>query len=109
MIYLERRYLEAMTRHGGRRKRGLNVGMRFARHAEIRSKVVARRLGAKATDIEPGGTGWSATGADMRTRNTGIWRGSSVLGAGGRRECVKEYFAQGCGQEWVRGGRNCPR
>ena len=55
VVCFERLYLEAMTRHGGRRKRGLNRAMRFVRHAEVRRKVevVAARLGIRVVDVDP--------------------------------------------------------
>ena len=54
VICFERLYLEAMTRHGGRWKAGLNRAMRFVRHAEVRRRVevVAARLGIRVVDVE---------------------------------------------------------
>lgn len=53
VVCFERLYLEAMTRHGGR-KMGLNRAMRFVHHAEIRRKVeVAARLGIRVVDADP--------------------------------------------------------
>ena len=58
VICIERLDLEAMTRHGGNRKRGLNRGMRFVRHAEILRKIriVAERLGIEIIEVNPAGT-----------------------------------------------------
>ena len=58
VICIERLNLEAMTRYGGNRKRGLNRGMRFVRHGEILRKirVVAERLGIKVIEVNPAGT-----------------------------------------------------
>ena len=58
VICIERLDLEAMTRNGGNRKRGLNRGMRFVRHAEILRKIriVAERLGIEIIEVNPAGT-----------------------------------------------------
>ena len=55
VVCFERLYIEAMTRHGGRRKAGLNRAMRFVRHAEVRRKVevVAARRGIRIVDVDP--------------------------------------------------------
>ena len=58
VICIERLDLEAMTRHGGNYKRGLNHGMRFVRHGEILRKIriVAERLGIEIIGVNPAGT-----------------------------------------------------
>ena len=54
-ICIEDLHLEAMTAHGGRRKKGTNRGMRFIRHGAIIRKVknVAQRLGVRAIKVNP--------------------------------------------------------
>ncbi len=58
VICIERLDLEAMTRYGGNRKKGLNRGMRFVRHGEILRKirVVAERMGIGVIEVNPAGT-----------------------------------------------------
>ncbi len=58
VIYIERLDLEAMTRYGGNRKKGLNRSMRFVRHGEIPRKIriVAERLGVEIVEVNPAGT-----------------------------------------------------
>ena len=58
VICIERLDLEAMTRNGGNRKRGLNRGMRFVRHGEILRKIriLAERLGIEVIEVNPAGT-----------------------------------------------------
>ena len=58
VICIERLDLEAMTRRGGSRKKGLNRGMRFVRHGEIIRKImiVAERLGIEIIQVNPAGT-----------------------------------------------------
>ena len=57
-VYIERLNLEAMTRRGGRHKKGLNRGMRFIRHGAILRKIriVAERLGIDIREVSPRGT-----------------------------------------------------
>ncbi|MYB29683.1 MAG: transposase [Cenarchaeum sp. SB0663_bin_5] len=54
-IYVEQLNLEAMTRRGGRHKKGTNRGMRFIRHSMILRKIriVAERLGIHVIEINP--------------------------------------------------------
>ena len=58
VVCLENLNMEAMTRRGGLRKKGLNRGMRFVRHHEILRKieVVAERLGIRVVKVNPAGT-----------------------------------------------------
>ena len=58
IICLENLNLEAMTRRGGSRKKGLNRGMRFVRHHQILRKIeiVAERLGIRVVRVNPAGT-----------------------------------------------------
>ena len=58
VICLEDLKLEAMTRRGGSRKKGLNRGMRFVRHHQILRKimVLAERLGIRVVRVNPAGT-----------------------------------------------------
>ena len=58
VICLEGLNIEAMTRRGGPRKKGLNRGMRFVRHHAILRKigVVAERLGIGVVRVNPAGT-----------------------------------------------------
>ena len=53
VICIEDLHLEAMTRRGGRRKKGMNRGMRFIRHSEIlrKIKIVAERLGIRIVEV----------------------------------------------------------
>ena len=74
VICIERLDLEAMTRHGGNRKRGLNRGMRFVRHGEILRKIriVAERLGIRVVEVNPVGTSTTCSAcqhADAESRN----------------------------------------
>ena len=57
-VCVEGLHLEAMTRRGGRHKRGLNRGMRFIRHGAILRKIriVAERLGIPVIDVDPRNT-----------------------------------------------------
>ena len=57
-VYIERLNLEAMTRRGGRHKKGLNRGMRFIRHGAILRKfrIAAEWLGIGVTEVNPRGT-----------------------------------------------------
>ena len=54
-ICIEDLHLEAMTRRGGRRKKGMNRGMRFIRHGTIirKIKIVAERLGIRVVAVNP--------------------------------------------------------
>ena len=58
VICVERLDLEAMTRYGGNRKKGLNRGMRFVCHGEILRKIriVAERIGIQIIGVNPAGT-----------------------------------------------------
>ena len=64
VICMERLDLEAMTRNGGSRKKGLNRGMRFVRHGEIIRKImiVAERLGIEIIQVNPAGTSQTCSG-----------------------------------------------
>ena len=57
-VYVETLRLEAMTRRGGRHKKGLNRGMRFIRHGAILRKirVVAERMGIPVVGVDPRNT-----------------------------------------------------
>ena len=74
VICIEALDLEAMTRNGGNRKRGLNRGMRFVRHAEILRKIriVAERLGIRVIEVNPAGTSTTCSACqhvDARSRD----------------------------------------
>ena len=58
VVCLEDLNIEAMTRRGGSRKKGLNHGMRFVRHHAILFKigVVAERLGIRVVKVNPAST-----------------------------------------------------
>ncbi|MYH03881.1 MAG: IS200/IS605 family element transposase accessory protein TnpB [Cenarchaeum sp. SB0675_bin_21] len=55
VIYVEQLNLEAMSRRGGRHKKGLNRGMRFIRHYAILRKIhtIAERLGIRVVEVSP--------------------------------------------------------
>ena len=55
VIYVEQLNLEAMSRRGGRHKRGMNRGMRFIRHSMVLRKIriVAERLGIRVVGVNP--------------------------------------------------------
>ncbi len=55
VIYVEQLHLEAMSRRGGRHKRGMNRGMRFIRHYTILQKIrtITERLGIRVVGANP--------------------------------------------------------
>ncbi len=55
VIYVEQLHLEAMSRRGGRHKKGMNRGMRFIRHYAILRKIriIAERLGIRVVEVNP--------------------------------------------------------
>ncbi len=55
VIYIEQLHLEAMSRRGGRHKKGMNRGMRFIRHYAVLRKIriVAERLGIRVVEVNP--------------------------------------------------------
>ena len=83
-VYIERLNLEAMTRRGGRHKKGLNRGMRFIRHGAILRKIriVAERLGIDIREVNPRGTSQECSACDTRTGTTGRGKRSGAWRAG---------------------------
>ncbi len=55
VIYVEQLHLEAISRRGGRHKKGMNRGMRFIRHGAVLQKIriVAERLGIRVVKVNP--------------------------------------------------------
>ena len=90
-ICIEDLHLEAMTRRGGRRKKGMNRGMRFIRHGTIirKIKIVAERLGIRVVAVNPKHTSQTCYTCDHitgRGKHSGVARaGASTTPTGTRR------------------------
>lgn len=113
-VCIERLNLEAMTRYGGRHKRGLNRGMRFIRHGAMLRKIriVAERLGIRVIKVNPRGTSQECSVCgytDGENRDKERFGCLKQTRGERRRQRVGEYGSTGNRYQGSRGGRNCPR